>query len=52
MKTSTVHPHGKDDKYCRSVIPQPVCKEVGLKIGSTLSWSALDNQTLIAKVVQ
>ena len=49
-KFTTVHKHGPNQKYLRTVIPQCVLNDLKLDINDVLIWETLDNKTAIIRV--
>ena len=49
-KFTTVHKHGPNQKYLRTVIPQCVLNDLKLDIDDVLIWETLDNKTAIIRV--
>ena len=49
-KFTTVHKHGPNQKYLRTVIPQCVSSDLKLNIGDVLIWETLDNKTATIRV--
>lgn len=43
--------HGPEMKYKRSNVPASLCSELGISIGSVVSWEKLDEDSAIVKVV-
>lgn len=43
--------HGPKTKYKRSNVPANLCSELGISVGSIISWEVLDNDSAVVKVV-
>ena len=49
---SVMQNYGIDRAYYRATIPKSVANKFGLTAGTVLDWSVLDDQTLMARVVE
>lgn len=43
--------HGPQTKYKRSNVPAGLCSELGISIGSVVSWEILDEDSAVVKVL-
>ena len=50
-KCTTIHKHGPDPKYMRSVVPQNVIDALELSLGDVFKWEIIDKQTVMLRLV-
>ena len=50
-KLTTIHKHGPNPKYKRTVIPQDVINNLNLDLGDVFKWEVIDKQTVMLRVV-
>lgn len=43
--------HGPATKYKRSNVPAHLCSELGISVGSVISWEILDGDSAVVKIV-
>lgn len=43
--------HGPETKYKRSNVPAHLCSELGISVGTIVSWEILDEDSAVVKIV-
>lgn len=51
-KVTTIHAHGPDPKYVRTIIPVIVANAIDIGVGDVVKWSVLDDNTAVISVVR
>lgn len=51
-KVTTIHQHGPDPKYKRTVIPQIVLNALDLDLGDVVKWEVIDGDSVLMRVVR
>ena len=51
-KVTTLHNHGPDSKYFRTVVPQSVVTALDLCMGDAVTWNPIDKESVVVRVVR
>lgn len=43
--------HGPATKYKRSNVPAHLCSELGISVGTIVSWEILDGESAVVRIV-